>query len=202
MEDKPGKYPSEPKTPSSLFLQSESQQSLSAPQDAFYSGVHDKTSALADGPYLAQRKITRFGPSEIDHTGDLSRQNTVPQITMAERMERLVGAPVSSESMANPKKIQNDLLAQELEQIFSSFEKSIELRAKYMHLSMQFPGDNPKDLDSWQILPLPPKPSYPPQLDAQGNELPPPPKEEFEFKKYEIPGIGSEDVFEINLVAI
>jgi AMP deaminase len=111
-------------------------------------------------------------------------------------MEKLLGAPVTSESMANPRKNLdlNEELAQELEEIFDSFEKCIELRAKYMHFSLQFDGDNPKDLPDWKIFPNPPKPSYPVPRDADGNEIPPPPPEVFDFQKCEIPGRIDENI--------
>ena len=42
-------------------------------------------------------------------------------------------------------------LGQELKHIFESLEKCISLREKYMADSLQCLGDNPKDLDEWEI---------------------------------------------------
>jgi AMP deaminase len=104
-------------------------------------------------------------------------------------LAEVVGAPVSSEHMANYKgDPQDSELATELQEIFASLEQCIELRSKYLHESLQCPGDNPKDSDDWQIYPEPPKPSYPVALDEFGKEIPPSPPEEFEFSTCTIPG--------------
>jgi AMP deaminase len=42
-------------------------------------------------------------------------------------------------------------LGQELKHIFESLEKCIFLREKYLSDSLQCLGDNPKDLDEWEI---------------------------------------------------
>lgn len=48
-------------------------------------------------------------------------------------------------------------------------------------------ADNPKDSNSWDIYPAPPKPSYPVQVDDKGNEIPNI-NEEFDMEKVYIPG--------------
>ncbi|KAI8927404.1 hypothetical protein BC831DRAFT_534182 [Entophlyctis helioformis] len=60
-------------------------------------------------------------------------------------------------------------LGQELEEMFKTLEKCVELRARYMECSYQCLGDNPKDSDDWEIFPPPPPPSYPPPPRSAGD---------------------------------
>jgi hypothetical protein len=46
-------------------------------------------------------------------------------------------------------------LGQELRDIFLSFEKCLRLREEYQRASFQCAGDNPKDLDEWEIYRMP-----------------------------------------------
>ncbi|KAI8903569.1 hypothetical protein EDD86DRAFT_195754 [Gorgonomyces haynaldii] len=76
-------------------------------------------------------------------------------------------------------------LGQELGEMFESLERCIQLRAEYIHNSLQG-NDNPKDSEHWEIYPSPPKPSYPPVFNEQG-EVVPPEQEVFEYEKVFIP---------------
>jgi hypothetical protein len=42
-------------------------------------------------------------------------------------------------------------LGQELKSIFMALEKCLGLRKAYMTTSLQAVGDNPKDLDEWEL---------------------------------------------------
>ncbi|KAI8894640.1 hypothetical protein BC833DRAFT_623767 [Globomyces pollinis-pini] len=161
---------------------------------AFYGTVHDRANFSADGTYWAQKQDekVRFGASERDFKteSDFSIDHMMPRLSLAEKMADVVGAPVTSESMAHPRTNANlsGGLAKELEDIFTTLEDAIELRSEYMHTSLQCPGDNPKDSDKWEVYPHPPLPSYPRPVDAQGNEIEPMGPETFEFSKVHIPG--------------
>lgn len=48
----------------------------------------------------------------------------------------------------------------ELSTIFQSIQKIIDLRHKYIRLSLQRDGDNPKDEPGWEIYPPPPQPAW------------------------------------------
>ncbi|AEO65415.1 uncharacterized protein THITE_2112381 [Thermothielavioides terrestris NRRL 8126] len=48
----------------------------------------------------------------------------------------------------------------ELSTIFKSVQKVLDIRRKYIRLSLQRPGDNPKDDPSWNIYPPPPEPAW------------------------------------------
>jgi AMP deaminase len=109
-----------------------------------------------------------------------------PSLSLAERMANVTGTAVTSESVAAYSRTdpRDDELSDELQNIFKSFQQCLELRKKYMLVSLQCPGDNPKDQDDWNIYPPPPKPSYPPVDNANEAES----IAEFEFEKCHIPG--------------
>lgn len=46
-------------------------------------------------------------------------------------------------------------LAQQFKTIYQGFRQCVKLRQKYMRLSYQRPGDNPKDLDTFEAYPVP-----------------------------------------------
>ncbi|KAJ4290161.1 AMP deaminase [Collariella sp. IMI 366227] len=48
----------------------------------------------------------------------------------------------------------------ELSAIFKNVQKVLDIRHKYIRLSLQGPGDNPKDDPSWNIYPAPPEPAH------------------------------------------
>lgn len=80
---------------------------LAAP-NPFYNYHEDKAAYAGDADFWAQRKINRLGTSERDFAAALARSNDglvdgLQTLSMADRMHAMVGAPVSSESMANHK---------------------------------------------------------------------------------------------------
>ncbi|KAL8761453.1 MAG: hypothetical protein Q9184_002440, partial [Pyrenodesmia sp. 2 TL-2023] len=48
----------------------------------------------------------------------------------------------------------------ELQEMSSMIQKVLDLRHKYMEISLQRPGDNPKDHSNWKVYPEPPKPVW------------------------------------------
>lgn len=48
----------------------------------------------------------------------------------------------------------------ELQEMSSMIQKVLDLRHKYIELSLQRPGDNPKDYPDWKVYPEPPKPVW------------------------------------------
>ncbi|KAI9681188.1 MAG: AMP deaminase [Caeruleum heppii] len=62
--------------------------------------------------------------------------------------------------------VDNDAsIASELSAIYTNIQKVLEARHKYMRLSLQSPGDNPKDDSGWMIYPPPPEPVWGEQGD-------------------------------------
>jgi AMP deaminase len=48
----------------------------------------------------------------------------------------------------------------ELAAIYKNIQRVLDLRHKYIRVSLQRPGDNPKDESSWKIYPAPPEPHW------------------------------------------
>ncbi|KAJ8331519.1 AMP deaminase [Batrachochytrium dendrobatidis] len=155
----------------------------------FYNYFLDKTTFNEDGRYWAHRVGQQTDRNSLQHSQSLqpflldsldneSRQTPrssmsalgvsegQASISIAERMAEVVGTAVTSEGVAKYSRQEvGDLeLSQELEEMFQTLEKCVQMRAKYMEASYQCFGDNPKDSPDWEIYPPPPKPSYwPPQ---------------------------------------
>ncbi|CAK7263247.1 AMP deaminase [Sporothrix epigloea] len=60
-------------------------------------------------------------------------------------------------------------ITSELTIIFKNIQKIIDLRHKYIRLSLQGPMDNPKDDSNWNIYPPPPEPVWNADRDTLGN---------------------------------
>ncbi|PNS18512.1 AMP deaminase [Sphaceloma murrayae] len=64
----------------------------------------------------------------------------------------------------------------ELKAIYSNIQKILDMRHKYIRLSLQGPTDNPKDEPGWRIYPAPPRPVWQENYDrvtGKGEEGPP-----------------------------
>jgi len=65
----------------------------------------------------------------------------------------------------------------ELSTIYTNIQKILDIRHKYMRLSLQDDGDNPKDDPNWSIYPPPPEPAWyedgykPPGPSTQNNSM-------------------------------
>ncbi|ORZ04396.1 hypothetical protein BCR41DRAFT_414194 [Lobosporangium transversale] len=99
-----------------------------------------------------------------------------------------------SKSSSVPK---NDV-AEQLHDIYGSFQKCLDLREKYMRVSCQRVGDNPSNNDDWIIYPPPPPPSWPPP-ENPGRVWDGPKSIGSDFIKEEVPIPGMWDyLFELD----
>jgi AMP deaminase len=66
--------------------------------------------------------------------------------------------------------VDNDAhITSELSTIYSNIQKILDTRHKYMRLSLQQEGDNPKDDPNWNIYPPPPEPAWYEEKDRASN---------------------------------
>ncbi|CAK9440635.1 uncharacterized protein LODBEIA_P46550 [Lodderomyces beijingensis] len=109
---------------------------------------------------------------------------------------RNVVAPdrVSPEAQSNPRAIDNALPeeypSEELVAFYHKVKTCLDLRHKYLNLSLQTPeSKNPKNQPDWKIYPPPPKPTY--KSKNRFNQLPSvgEKEEEFDFSKCDIPNL-------------
>ena len=63
----------------------------------------------------------------------------------------------------------NPHLTQEFATICHNIRKVVDFRRKYLSLSLQREGDNPKDDPNWLVYPPPPDPAWRPDQDAAGG---------------------------------
>ncbi|KAI9002405.1 hypothetical protein BC832DRAFT_593705 [Gaertneriomyces semiglobifer] len=171
----------------------------------YFSYHSDRSIALEDTKYWAHRSVApgvlanslsrenSFSSSPHDSRAEtLEDLRRLPSMSLAERMVEYAGAPVTAEVVAKYSRaeMKDEELSEELQNIFVTLQKCLDLRKKYMMSSLQCAGDNPKDADEWEIYPAPPAPSYPPGQEPQVPVSSEPPGE-FHFAKCKIPGADS-----------
>jgi len=61
-------------------------------------------------------------------------------------------------------------ITSELSTIYTNIQKILDVRHKYMRLSLQQDGDNPKDDPNWNIYPPPPEPAWYEEKDRRNGE--------------------------------
>ncbi|KAI0531606.1 hypothetical protein GGR58DRAFT_493041 [Xylaria digitata] len=131
------------------------------------------------GSYIAPRTATR--PSLGDHTGSRIENHEPtdhfiheePDIDPHPSMEFPGVAPVGVADASGD----NDVhITTELSTIFQNVQKVLDIRHKYIGLSLQRDEDNPHDDPSWQIYPPPPDPAWtdpPPDHHPHGQNTGP-----------------------------
>ncbi|TPX17425.1 uncharacterized protein E0L32_003068 [Thyridium curvatum] len=122
--------------------------------------------AYEHGSELNKRDSSHFAPEAArPQPGLPSRSGTLPVDTAAgladpaaQAQYMTIAAPTgigSSEYLdADPQ------ITSELGNIFKNVQKILDIRHKYIRLSLQGPTDNPKDDPSWSIYPPPPEPAW------------------------------------------
>ncbi|KAL3235059.1 AMP deaminase [Nakaseomyces bracarensis] len=76
----------------------------------------------------------------------------------------------------------------ELIDLYSKVQECRDLRRKYQTLSVQYEEQNPKNSESWNITPPPPKPSYNAETKTVVAVVNEPDSKVFDFSKCKIPG--------------
>ncbi|GAB7342631.1 hypothetical protein MBLNU457_g0796t1 [Dothideomycetes sp. NU457] len=108
----------------------------------------------------------RPGSGPRVETNLASRNQSAPQQPGA-----LVTADIPTQANGSGGFVVNDAkVAAELSTIYHSVQSIRDTRHKYMRLSLQDPGDNPRDEPSWKIYPPPPRPAWQEHLEQQENK--------------------------------
>lgn len=191
---------------------------------AFYDYKQDRAFQDLDAKYWAH---TQPGAGKSSHTTANSQvlDNVVEQgIDPSFHVPKSVQGPSNMQlntHRENEEAIDNgyigdsDGITGELATIYSGIQKSLELRHKYLQLSLQCLDDNPKDTDDWEIYPPPPPPVWNTNKSGYGpqqvSETPQKKRkagecvgDDFEFSDCKIPGpvemefrLGDSGVYEI-----
>ncbi|KAF9116438.1 AMP deaminase [Mortierella sp. AM989] len=126
----------------------------------FYSQHMDQELRLEDQKYLAHEAQS--------HSGIINETNPPETVDVISTLETNLRANSSNsvfmdESIKVEDQPKLDFspeadVTQELRELYTNFQKCLDLREKYMKVSCQRMGDNPSDSDDWVIYP----PSHPP----------------------------------------
>ncbi|KAL8944993.1 MAG: hypothetical protein Q9211_000426 [Gyalolechia sp. 1 TL-2023] len=121
-------------------------------------------------PDLMGREL---GPGVPDRHGYSPQINSIPGNVDRKRAARsdhdkAVDAPDDGSGIAGPhisahaeeSVLHDTSISTELREMSSMIQKVLDLRHKYIELSLQRPGDNPKDHPDWKVYPEPPKPVW------------------------------------------
>ncbi|KAI0204687.1 hypothetical protein F4808DRAFT_411745 [Astrocystis sublimbata] len=138
--------------------------------------IEGSPSPVPRGSYIAPRTATR--PSLGHHTGSryvgrqpthrFMRQDSSDWQPAQANMELPGVAPIGIADASGDNEAH---ITAELSEIFQNIQQVLDIRHKYIRLSLQRDGDNPNDDPSWQIYPPPPEPAWtdPPPPDQQAN---------------------------------
>ncbi|KAI3331873.1 AMP deaminase [Xylariaceae sp. AK1471] len=111
------------------------------------------------GSYIAPRTATRpsLGDQSLNRLPTHRFAREEPSPNLQQNMELHGVAPVGVADASGD----NDAhITAELSTIFQNIQKVLDIRHKYIRLSLQRDGDNPKDDPGWQIYPPPPEPAW------------------------------------------
>ncbi|KAI8605476.1 hypothetical protein EDD21DRAFT_332048 [Dissophora ornata] len=134
----------------------------------FYSYHNERALKLEDNKYLAHETCSPSSPPIVERPSPPLMEERMPTAfdTNPENL-RSVGANAGildeerAEEKTKPNFTPTDEVTQELRELYTDFQKCLDLREKYMKVSCQRIGDNPSDSDDWVIYPPPPAPSWP-----------------------------------------
>ena len=122
--------------------------SIQSPGIGRFEGVNGITSGTAANehePPLAAGKTARPHPRYRDHPAE---SNSAPSRDGANGTRAGESATVDSS------------VTLELKEIYTNIQKILDLRHRYIRLSLQGPSDNPRDDPDWEIYPPPPEPVW------------------------------------------
>ncbi|KAI0398408.1 hypothetical protein F5Y17DRAFT_410377 [Xylariaceae sp. FL0594] len=111
------------------------------------------------GSYIAPRTATRpsLGENALNRLPTHRFVREVPSPNLQQNMEFHGVAPVG---IADAAAENDDHVTAELRTIFQNIQKVLDIRHKYIRVSLQRDGDNPKDEPGWRIYPPPPEPAW------------------------------------------
>lgn len=127
--------------------------------------VQDGTAIALDGPPLPQQKAMQEEYLRADATAREHAKHPglpheyKPPLLAAEGLHG-AGAGVGVGYGADGFAASEDTVTEELRTIYTNIQRVLDIRHKYILLSLQGPFDNPKDDPSWQIYPSPPEPAW------------------------------------------
>ncbi|KAF9361450.1 AMP deaminase [Mortierella sp. AD094] len=124
----------------------------------FYSHHNDQELRLEDHKYLAHETQSRSG---------VVVETNLPEFNMCDDNMRSEGADagfldksIEANEQPKPDFSPEADVTQGLRELYTDFQKCLDIREKYMTVSCQRMGDNPSDSDDWVIYPPTPPPLW------------------------------------------
>ncbi|EGO53393.1 hypothetical protein NEUTE1DRAFT_150719 [Neurospora tetrasperma FGSC 2508] len=143
-----------------------SQSAILSPESTMGTGLK---AGPANDPLIEaslRQKMPRLSGS-YSHTRTVTGSSPLPgRMNQAAQRETLLNTGMVSGIGSSTYMDTDPQITAELTGIFQGVQKIIDLRQKYINLSLQGPHDNPKDDPSWVIYPPPPGPAW-----SAGNSL-------------------------------
>ncbi|KAJ6142576.1 hypothetical protein N7471_002029 [Penicillium samsonianum] len=93
-----------------------------------------------------------------------------PYTAAAESLQS-AGVGIGGPQVASGFASSNDAVTSELNAIYCKIKKLLDRRSQYMELSLQGPGNDPKDQPDWEIYPPPPEPAWDDGKEYQPGNL-------------------------------
>ncbi|KAG0241618.1 AMP deaminase [Actinomortierella wolfii] len=132
----------------------------------FYSYHNEKAIKQEDNKYLAHEtykpQVVTTAGTNAPNMSSTALDTTPENLRNVDGNAGIMDEPVGDhDNSLRPNFAPNDEVTRELKELYTNFQKCLDLREKYMRVSCQRVGDNPNDKDDWVIYPPPPPPSWP-----------------------------------------
>ncbi|KAF9210079.1 AMP deaminase [Haplosporangium sp. Z 27] len=124
----------------------------------FYSHHTDQELRLGDHKYVANETQIQSNASVNTASPILDALEGESETT--HRESELMDKSTIPDNLPKPNFSPEAEVAQELRELYTDFQKCLDIREKYMKVSSQRMGDNPSDSDDWAIYPPPSPPSW------------------------------------------
>ncbi|KAL8722636.1 MAG: hypothetical protein Q9225_000942 [Loekoesia sp. 1 TL-2023] len=135
-------------------------------------GYHDLTLGKERGPgvsepHTSSHQVASNSVNTDRKGGSRSHQDNITVVGAPDGGLHVDGASsgAHAEESAHP----DTNISPELQEMSSMIQRVLDLRHKYIELSLQRPNDNPKDHPDWKVYPEPPKPVWTEETTASTN---------------------------------
>ncbi|KAI9824279.1 MAG: AMP deaminase [Thelocarpon impressellum] len=147
-----------------------SQQLAALPNQGDHGGTQKAGPSETDGlPSEGQNALLQADVSARNHAIHPGLPHELKPALLEHEGIHGAGAGVGLGNGANGFVDNDSSITSELSAIYTNIQKVLEIRQKYIRLSLQGPGDNPKDEPRWNIYPPPPEPHWEEDKDRSGG---------------------------------
>ncbi|ODV91611.1 hypothetical protein CANCADRAFT_29987 [Tortispora caseinolytica NRRL Y-17796] len=179
----------------------------STAETPFYSYLEDRNLHLIESKVLGTSPMTHPTEDLSQSVASLSFFNSQHESEADKELADHIPNAPSSPELVMPQRIsapatEDPEVVAELTKIYTDVAKCINIRRKYMEISLQRPGDDPRNSDDWHVYPEHPKPMYKETKEWSqgegerkfGENI----GEDFDFSKCDIPGLDSRVEYRIS----